>query len=107
MQLFSTSSAVTTVHVEHPPPSDRDLGNWEPLNPSNWEEPGQQIGIPEEVRYGWTVDHRSRDVTKQICNPSPRLFALPAEFTAASDGHLHQNHIREAYLHKQLQGKEG
>jgi len=48
MQLFSTSSAVTTVHVEHPPPSDRDLGNWEPLNPSNWEEQGQQIGIPEE-----------------------------------------------------------
>ena len=44
MQLFSTSSAVTTVHVEHPAPPD-----WEPLNPSNWEGQGQQIGIPEEV----------------------------------------------------------
>ena len=52
MQLFSTSSAVTTVHVEHPAPSDRELGNWEPLNPSNWEGQGQQIGIPEEVRNG-------------------------------------------------------
>ena len=52
MQLFSTSSAVTTVHVEHPAPSDRELGNWEPLNPSNWEGQGQQIGIPEEVSNG-------------------------------------------------------
>ena len=59
MQLFSTSSAVTTVHVEHPPPSDRDPGNWEPLDPSNWEGQGQQIGIPEEVRNG----ERSSSIT--------------------------------------------
>merc|ERR1712061_348457 len=51
MQLFSTSSAVTTVQVEHPPPpSDRDPGNWDPVaNSGNWEGQGQhQIGVPEE-----------------------------------------------------------
>ena len=49
MQLFSTSSAVTTVQVEHPPP---DIpGNWDPVgNSGNWEGQGQQhqIGVPEE-----------------------------------------------------------